>query len=85
MIPQIFMRTHVKDWARRSRVKIEKAIEQICRAPRTFPQFEGEVRRCLARRFPFTVLYTIESDHILVVALMHCSRKPGYWRTRLSG
>ena len=30
------------------------------------------------------VLYTIESDYILILAVMHCSRKPGYWKERRS-
>jgi hypothetical protein len=27
-------------------------------------------------------LYTIEQDYILIVAVMHCSRAPGYWKRR---
>lgn len=30
------------------------------------------------------VLYTIESDYILILAVMPCSRKPGYWKERRS-
>ena len=44
---------------------------------------DEDVRRCLTRIFPFAVLYTIEQDFILIVAVMHWSREPGYWRDRL--
>jgi mRNA-degrading endonuclease RelE of RelBE toxin-antitoxin system len=27
---------------------------------------------------------TIESDYILIVAVMHCSREPGYWKHRVT-
>lgn len=27
----------------------------------------------------------IEQDHVLIVAVAHASRKPGYWRSRLGG
>ncbi|MFH0813669.1 MAG: type II toxin-antitoxin system RelE/ParE family toxin, partial [Pseudomonadota bacterium] len=29
------------------------------------------------------VLYTIEPDYILIIAVMHCHREPGYWKTRI--
>jgi hypothetical protein len=42
-----------------------------------------DVRRCLAHIFPYAILYTIEADYILIVAVMHLSREPGYWKDRL--
>ena len=63
--------------------EIEAAIERICEAPAQWRPFERDVRRCLTRRFPFSVLYTIEEDYILIIAVMHASRKPGYWRSRI--
>lgn len=38
---------------------------------------------CIAQAFPFGILYTIEADFILIVAVMHFSREPGYWKKRL--
>ncbi len=32
--------------------------------------------------FHFGVLYSIEQDFVLILAVMHCSREPGYWKTR---
>jgi hypothetical protein len=42
------------------------------------------VRRCLTRVFPYAVLYTLEADYALIVAVMHCHQKPGYWRHRVT-
>jgi hypothetical protein len=44
---------------------------------------EQGVRRCLTHTFPYGILYAIEGDFIHVLAVMHCSRKPGYWKDRL--
>lgn len=33
-------------------------------------------------RFPYTLVYRIEGDFIHVIALMHQSRAPDYWRGR---
>ncbi len=63
--------------------EIESVIRRICDAPTRWSFVEQDVRRSLTRRFPFAVLYTIEADFVLIVAVMHCSRKPGYWRHRI--
>jgi plasmid stabilization system protein ParE len=63
---------------------VESAIRQACEAPTRWAIFETDVRRCLVRVFPFAVLYSIEPDYVLIVAVMHLSREPGYWRNRRS-
>jgi toxin ParE1/3/4 len=63
---------------------VEDAIAQICEAPARWRIFDGEqVRRHLTRVFPYGVLYSIEPNYVLIVAVAHCSREPGYWRRRL--
>jgi plasmid stabilization system protein ParE len=61
---------------------VEDTIGRILETPARWPVIEEECGRCLTRVFPYGILYTIESDFILVVAVMHCSREPGYWKTR---
>ena len=63
--------------------EIESILRRILDAPDRWPFFEEDIRRCLAHRFPYGVLYTIEPDYILIIAVMHCSREPGYWRHRV--
>ncbi len=41
-------------------------------------------RMRLVRKFPYGVIFKSYSDRILIVAVTHLSRKPGYWRRRLS-
>ncbi len=65
-------------------VSVEDAIERILRDPYRRRAFYEDVRRCLTRVFPYAVLYTIEPDYVLIVAVAHCSREPGYWEHRLS-
>ena len=63
---------------------VQRTVARIASTPESCPVFEGDVRRCLTRVFPYGILFTIERDYLLVVAVMHCSREPGYWRKRLS-
>lgn len=62
---------------------IEATIQRICEAPLRLRIVDGDVRRCLVHVFPYAVLYSIEPDHVLIIAVMHCSREPGYWQHRL--
>jgi plasmid stabilization system protein ParE len=63
--------------------EVQSAIRRILETPERWRVLEGDVRRCLVRVFPYSVLYTIESDFILIVAVMHGKRQPGYWQYRL--
>ena len=61
---------------------VEEAIGRILEAPTRWRIIEEDIRRCLTHVFPHGILYTIEQDHILILAVMHCSREPGYWKRR---
>lgn len=61
---------------------VELAFHRIAEDPARWGLFEEDVRRCLVHVFPYAVLYSIESDFALIIAVMHCSREPGYWRHR---
>jgi plasmid stabilization system protein ParE len=63
--------------------EITAAITRIQEAPSIWPEFRQETRRFLVHRFPFAVLYSQRSNRVLVVAVMHLKRRPGYWRSRL--
>lgn len=61
---------------------VEEAIYRVRESPMRWSVFEEDIRRCLVRKFPYGILYTIEQDYILILAVMHCSRKPGAWKER---
>ena len=63
--------------------EIEAALQSITEDPQRWRCLEEDVRRKLLKRFPYGVLYTVETDYLLIIALMHFRRKPGYWRQRL--
>jgi toxin ParE1/3/4 len=62
---------------------VEETLARILEAPTRWRIIEDDVRRCFTHVFPHGILYTIEGDNILILAVMHCSREPGYWRYRL--
>ena len=62
--------------------EIEHAVSSIAEFPEMWPKIEGELRRHLLRKFPFGILYYPESEQIVIVAVAHLRRRPGYWKDR---
>jgi toxin ParE1/3/4 len=62
---------------------IEDAVYRIRESPERYVVMDEDVRKCMTRKFPYGILYTIEQDYILILAIMHCSREPGYWKKRI--
>ena len=62
-------------------LKTLKLIEQY---PKAWHPLTQQIRRCRLRRFPYSVVYAQEGSDLLVLAVAHQHRKPGYWRTRLN-
>jgi hypothetical protein len=63
--------------------EVELAQQRILAGPKHWPKIEPEIRRCLVNRFPYSLLYAMDRDGITIVALMHQSRHPGYWHSRV--
>ena len=62
---------------------VEEAASRIAASPSTGRRVDEDVRRCLTRVFPYGVLYSVEHDSILIVAVAHLARESGYWKARL--
>lgn len=62
--------------------ELEDAYQVISELPGTWPLFQKGFRRYLLARFPFSVIYREHNSFIYVLAVMHNSRKPGYWLSR---
>jgi plasmid stabilization system protein ParE len=44
-----------------------------------------KVRRIILKRFPYDIVFLEHGEGIVVVAVAHHARRPGYWRHRLQG
>ena len=51
--------------------EVKKAVVRISEYPKAWSVERGEVRKCLLHRFPYKLLYSIERDHIHVMAVAH--------------
>jgi len=63
-------------------VEVRSAIERVCDHPLAWPVVKERYRRCLVSRFPYGIVYRVESDRIIVMAVMHLHRHPESWAHR---
>jgi plasmid stabilization system protein ParE len=65
--------------------EVREAIERALAMPLAWTQIEPGIRRVLAHRFPFAVLYAENDDKLFILAVMHLRRAPNYWTHRAVG
>lgn len=67
----------------RFKSEVKAAVLRIARYPLAWSVERGDVRKCLLHKFPYKLRYSIESDHIFIIAVAHQHRRPDYWIDRL--
>lgn len=68
--------------AQRFADEYDRVSSSIGEHPNLNAEIEPGVRRAFLRGFPYALVYTVESDRVLVLAVMHHRRRPGYWKDR---
>ncbi len=63
---------------------LDRTVRRIATFPFSCVEIEPDLRRCLFTRFPYGIIYGVDSDAIFVVAVAHLHRKPKYWIDRIS-
>jgi plasmid stabilization system protein ParE len=64
---------------------VQFGIDSLCLHPYLGHAIGQGLRRKLLHRFPFSLIYSVETDAILIVAVAHYGRRPGYWKTQVTG
>ena len=64
--------------------EVIQALDRINHYPEAWSQLSPRIRRCLVNRFPYSVIYQVRSELLIVIAIQHHHRMPESWRTRLS-
>lgn len=64
-------------------IEVRRLCRLIRESPATGIELRPGVRRRILRRFPYSILYTIDGESVVVIAVAHQSRRPGYWTRRV--
>ena len=67
----------------RFRLVVQSGVQKISKTPFRYRILKAPLRRYLLPRFPYSIIYSIEPDHLRIIAVMHNKRKPGYWSNRI--
>jgi plasmid stabilization system protein ParE len=61
---------------------VDDALESIAKSPGRFVKLSRRHRACRVIGFPYQIIYRFEGNVMVVVAVAHTSRRPGYWKRR---
>lgn len=72
----------------RFEVHVLGAVDDSAGTPEAWPVWPGldiqpVVRSKGVTDFPFRVVYFLDDDLLMIVAVAHSKRRPGYWRERV--
>jgi plasmid stabilization system protein ParE len=56
--------------------EVDRALVHLCMFPRAARSIDSVYRSHKLRRFPYHLIYRIDDDHLLIVAVAHSARKP---------
>jgi plasmid stabilization system protein ParE len=61
---------------------VQRGVDLLRERPQLGRSMGRGLRQALLTRFPFSLIYALEPEAVLIVAVAHQRRRPGYWRTR---
>lgn len=62
---------------------VDRAVRRTVSFPMSCPEIESGVRRCLLVRFPYGLIYGVDRNTIVILAVAHLHRTPRYWVDRM--
>ncbi|MEO6786917.1 MAG: type II toxin-antitoxin system RelE/ParE family toxin [Chthoniobacteraceae bacterium] len=65
------------------RIAVAEPLNRILATPEFFPIIRSGIRRCLVRRFPYSVLYHYDGEIVDVLVVTDLRRKPDWWAARV--
>jgi len=64
-------------------LEIKKSLSHIARYPHAWTLVRNNVRRYIINRFPYVIIYYLDVNNIIIVAIMNSSQQPEYWINRI--
>lgn len=63
---------------------VQQAVDRLSAYPHSGEPIDSGLKRMPLHRFPFSLIYALEQTGIVIVAVAHYGRAPGYWRSRVN-
>jgi toxin ParE1/3/4 len=65
--------------------EIREAAAVLLEYPEIGAAMDPELRKLVLDRFPYSLIYSLTSENVYVLAVAHERRPPGYWAERRDG
>ncbi|MDZ4178654.1 MAG: type II toxin-antitoxin system RelE/ParE family toxin [Coriobacteriia bacterium] len=65
--------------------QLQVGYARILENPHVAEEIDPDTRKLVLAKFPFNLIYEINGDVILILAVAHQRRRPNYWRGRREG
>ena len=62
--------------------RVQAVFDSITAMPEMHAPVYRDARKALARPFPYSVIYRISGNRVVVLAVFHNKRDPGLWQSR---
>jgi len=62
--------------------EVDRGVRLISQNPLRWPKFDNQRRRFIVRKFPYSIIYELHGEEVVVLAVAHGKRRPHYWRER---
>lgn len=63
-------------------LEVKSTISRIKAHPLLWTKISRRLRRCRLKKFPYSLLYYLEGERIIIVVVMHDQRNPTHWQRR---
>ena len=63
--------------------ELRQTLLRIKHHPLAWSPLSSRVRRCRINRFPFSVIYEVRREQLVIAAVQHHSKEPSSWRKRI--
>ena len=61
---------------------IDAAIASIQRTPLQYPEVRSGMHRCLLRRFPYSLIFSVSESEVVILSCSHWRQSPRHWQRR---
>jgi hypothetical protein len=77
-----YLESRAKGLGRRFLDEVTRAENQIATFPQSGPEILPGIRKCLLRKFRYSLINSVEGNGAIVLAVSHHNRAPNYWVSR---
>lgn len=63
--------------------EVRRVVRRIIENPYAAVAVGSGIRKAVMSHFPYNLIYAVEPDLIVIVAVAHQKKRPRYWRARI--